>query len=113
MRKVWRQGDIVFVEESIQPEDIPSSFTKIEKPLKISSETGKPHIVRAQVCFVRIHNGLFQSAHVFSNEKIVVEHEEHGTLFLPPGAYRVYRVREAKGKVLFSRSRIDFRYVPD
>lgn len=46
------------------------------------SETGKPHIIQAQECFVRFRNGLFLSAYISSSKPILVEYQEHGTLIL-------------------------------
>jgi len=99
MKKAWRQGDIIIVEDSY----IPENFIEVEQ-LTIKSETGKNHTVSAEKIFVPCR-GEFREAYVVSNKEIKVEHPEHGTLRIPPGCYRIYGVREFEGRSLYGRSR--------
>ena len=99
MKKAWRQGDIIIVEDSY----IPENLIEVEE-LIIKSETGKNHTVSAERIFVPCR-GEFREAYMVSKKEIKVEHPEHGTLRIPPGCYRIYRVREFKGRSLYGRSK--------
>jgi hypothetical protein len=92
MRKlrVWRQGDVVVREIVEEPR---GRMNQIEE-LVIKSETGKPHVVRAELIYeleTREPSFMIEGIH----EDIVLEHPEHGVMTIPKGKYLVTTVREA------------------
>ena len=88
--KVWRQGDVI-VRELDEVFDPP--VNKINE-LVIKSETGKPHVVHAELLYelkFRDNAYVIESA----NSDIVLEHPEHGVMRIPRGKYLLTTVREA------------------
>ena len=85
MAKFWRQGDIVFERVEDAPGKIEIDVSN-PKEMVVKSETGHNHVIRASVCQMLENRnpGLIES-----NEPITVEHEQHATLVLPEGRYRV------------------------
>jgi hypothetical protein len=90
--KMYRQGDVLFVERACRPAGKPV----VRKNGEILEGEATGHIHRvAPECLAaaevyEIDGKLFMS----SEEGISIVHEEHHTLVLPPGNYEVVRQRE-------------------
>lgn len=90
---MWRQGDLLIVPDGISDMDshrlVPSGI------VELGEATGHAHKL--------IGGEVFQYA--YGNEKYVrtdgtaeLVHEEHDTIVLPEGTYRVLRQREFQGE---------------
>lgn len=100
MTKFWRQGDLVF-------ERVDGTFEfgarSLSKPgvLAVGGETGHLHTVQAQrleaPSMLSGKEGYYtikenESALIQLDKPTPVEHQEHATLLLPEGTYRVRHV---------------------
>jgi len=86
--KMYRQGDVLFVERADRP--IGQSFTRKSGEILEGEATGHIHRV-AQECLAtaevyEVEGKLFVS----SEEGISIVHEEHQKLELPPGNYEEF-----------------------
>ena len=98
---LYRQGDVLICR--IDPAKVPAETTEIPREagrviLAHGEVTGHAHAIRNRnVCFLRAegHTDRFLQVSVTSN----LEHEEHDTIALPPGTYRVRIQREWSGEV--------------
>ena len=94
MARIWRQGDVVVSEIS----EIPGGALPLKtNEIRIASETGNPHVMKARQLFV-VENqvtpaGAFEQYAMLDQETIMT-HPEHASLALPPGIYRVSTVRD-------------------
>ena len=102
MRKlrVYRQGDVVVREITEEPH---AQKTKINE-LVIKSETGKPHVVRAEQIYALETR---EPSYLIENEgkDIILEHPEHGVMVIPKGKYLLTTVREATSNEFSVRPR--------
>jgi len=85
-RRVFRQGDVVLIEE------VPRSLVLEERfdRLEIRGETGNAHVLEAPV----VLDPLTDRQYVEVKEPTPLTHPEHATLIIPPGTYRVTTVRD-------------------
>lgn len=96
MKKLYRQGDVLIAETT----DVPDGLTPVPLDngrviLAHGEVTGHAHAVEGDV-------GLFTASDLADLEErflkveqeAQVVHEEHDTIALPPGTYRVIRQRE-------------------
>jgi hypothetical protein len=94
MSKIWRQGDVVVSEVSEVPENaVCSDLSEI----RIVSETGNPHVLRAaQIFETRDDRGNLgaQQQYVLLEEETAMTHPQHAELRIPPGVYRIATVRD-------------------
>jgi hypothetical protein len=93
--KCYRQGDVLLVEVARGPSDSRSVPREQGRLVLAHGEvTGHAHVVtddaaelvtreQADELYLLIHGG-----------EVVLEHEEHDAIALPPGSYRVVRQRE-------------------
>jgi hypothetical protein len=111
-RKLYRQGDVLLVAVTSPPKDATTVQSGGRIVLASGEATGHAHRVeseRAQLATARVHFGSgnpeaarllsTEEAHnlfllVYGDEAVALQHEEHDTLSIPPGAYRVVRQRE-------------------
>ena len=89
MARIWRQGDVVVTEIS----EIPSGAISLEtSEIRIASETGNPHVLRAKQLFAVKGGGFEQFA--LLDQATSMTHPQHRALRLSPGIYRVTTVRD-------------------
>jgi len=96
-RRFWRQGDLVF--RRLEDNESGSQFGDKVKVLKVGSETGHPHTIRAKTILlsgsINLETGLTErldQAFLEDTKPIEVSHEQHATLLLPEGRYVVRTV---------------------
>jgi hypothetical protein len=94
MARVWRQGDVIVREVS----EIPKNAVRREtNEIRIASETGNPHSLRAtQVFETRDRGRSLQSSEQFAllEEPALMTHPQHPSLQLPIGIYRITTMRD-------------------
>jgi hypothetical protein len=94
MTRIWRQGDVIVCEVS----EIPQNAILIEsREIRIASETGNPHVLRAaQVFETRDPRGNLESREQYAllEEETAMTHPQHAELRIPPGVYRIMTVRD-------------------
>lgn len=95
--KMYRQGDILLVR--VYDEDFDSSHAQEDKIVAEGSITGHHHkIVNGEVYRQRRDwNG--QIGTVVAHEGCQLIHDEHDTIDLPIGVYKVIKQREVTGDV--------------
>jgi hypothetical protein len=87
-RKQYRQGDLLFVEVN----QLPRTARRVEHRVIAEGETtGHMHQVLDETA-VLYEDGNVKFLEALGDASVV--HEEHGTLVLPKGLYRVIRQRE-------------------
>ena len=94
MVRFWRQGDVVVREIA----EIPRGAVLAETTeVRIASETGNPHVLRAvQVFETREARGSQQrrERYVLLDEVSTMTHPQHAPLQLSPGMYEITTVRD-------------------
>lgn len=94
MSRIWRQGDVIIREVS----EIPSNAIYLEsKEIRIASETGNPHVLRAAQVFETrdsTRNLQHREQYVLLEEASEMTHPQHASLRLSPGFYLVTTVRD-------------------
>ena len=94
---MYRQGDILIVESEINP-----NARKVNHNILAKGETtGHAHRLDGDVQVYEMGMNLFFSA----EDAVPLVHEEHETIIIPEGSYRVIRQREFGEEVI--------RYVSD
>jgi hypothetical protein len=94
MSKIWRQGDVVVSEVS----GVPANAVRADSSeIRIASETGNPHVLRAAQIF-KTRDGRrnlgAQQQYVLLEEETAMTHPQHAELRIPPGVYRITTVRD-------------------
>jgi hypothetical protein len=95
MVKCYRQGDVLLVEVARRPSDaraVPREQGRLV--LAHGEATGHAHVVAdagAELVTREQAEELYLLVH---GTEVVLEHEEHEAITLPPGSYRVIRQRE-------------------
>lgn len=98
--KMWRQGDVLIMEAK-RPARLPESRAS-DNVLVYGEATGHAHRVQSDTAVVYDIGG---NKEIDAPQGFAVVHEEHATIELPEGYYRVRRQRE------FDEAEI--RYVAD
>jgi hypothetical protein len=96
---MYRQGDLLFVQAPTLGENC--HLLKEQLDILGSSVTGHTH--RISEGEVYSHEPTFQDNarfYVRCLEGAQLLHEEHGTIQLPPGVYKVIRQREVNGYIV-------------
>lgn len=94
--KLYRQGDVLVQ----QVDEIPAGLQPVPKDngrviLAYGEVTGHAHAVEGDVAFLAADlEDLEERFLRVEGEAAHIVHEEHGTITLPPGNYRVRRQRE-------------------
>jgi capsular polysaccharide biosynthesis protein len=92
MLKQYRQGDVLFIEISRQDYKSFKKFRKEDNIIIEGEATGHAH---------RLENGLlsegWRGMFIDAELSTKVVHEEHNTIFLPKGFYRVEIQKEYTG----------------
>ena len=105
--KTYRQGDVLI--QQVAPNEVPQKTEEIPREsgrvvLAHSEVTGNAHAIREPgVCFLRAEGVSDRFLQVSATSDL--EHEEHSTIALPPGTYRVRIQREWAGEI--SRAVVD------
>ncbi|MEM3980619.1 MAG: hypothetical protein QXF79_05135, partial [Ignisphaera sp.] len=84
-KKIYRQGDLVLVEED--KVDL-SLAVKEGDEFKVESENGNQHIIKAPV--YRLHNEQY----IVVDKPSKLIHQQHPELIIDPGIYRIEFVRD-------------------
>ncbi len=87
-KKMYRQGDILFVET----DEIPNGTECKDGIIARGEVTGHSHRIAARVQAVVYLAAAMKYIHAVGEAQVV--HEEHGTIHLPPGKYQCIRQQE-------------------
>ena len=94
MSRIWRQGDVIVHEIA----DIPENAVRADsREIRIASETGNPHVLRAAQIFKTTDakgNLEAQQQYALLEEETAMTHPQHAELRLPPCMYRITTVRD-------------------
>ena len=86
--KMWRQGDILIIEDAKIPH---SAKPTADKVLVYGEATGHAHrVVSDTATVLDVPDGKM----VHAPDGFSVAHEEHATIEIPEGTYRIIRQRE-------------------
>lgn len=91
---IIQQGDVIIESvETIPAATKPGKLSKGHIVLAEGETTGHAHRIAAVagVVFREGENGMF---YLQNKEDLTVTHEEHKTVFIPPGVWRVRKVQE-------------------
>lgn len=89
MSEMHRQGDVLF----IRVDEIPQEAEKRETKVLVEGEvTGHAHRVHATAAAIVM--GVAQQLFVEAQKATAIVHEEHGTVILGEGLWKVVRQRE-------------------
>ena len=92
-KKMYRQGDVLFVERACAP----AGVRRVRKNGEILEGEATGHVHRvASECLAaaevfEVENGLFMTV---SEDGVSIVHEDHKPILLPAGNYEVIRQRE-------------------
>jgi hypothetical protein len=91
---MYRQGDILIVE--IAQKNLPAGLRALDhKTLAEGEATGHAHVLDGEAQLMADHAGeIFFEV----TESTPLVHEEHDTIVIPEGMYRVVRQREFDGE---------------
>lgn len=87
----YRQGDILFVQ--IDPRDLPSRLSEMrrkDRTVAFGEVTGHHHTLTGG----EVYGTLEGQQWVVAETPVELEHQEHETIVIPEGSYRVIRQRE-------------------
>jgi len=88
-KKVYRQGDVILEQVEISQHDL-DLYAKLESnKLEIRSENGHSHVMNS-IKLYRYHIGQV----VVVEKPTPLVHEQHPTLIIEPGVYRIRFVRD-------------------
>ena len=95
MVKCYRQGDVLLVEVARRPSDVrPVPRERGRLVLAHGEATGHAHVVADAAAELVTREQAEQLYLLVHGTEVVLEHEEHAPIPLPPGSYRVIRQRE-------------------
>lgn len=90
MARIWRQGDVTIREVS----EIPNNALHLKSnKIRIASETGNPHVLRATQVFETKDLEPTQR-YALLEEDAAMTHPQHASLHLSPGIYLITTVRD-------------------
>jgi hypothetical protein len=92
---MYRQGDVLIIPVKIVPkklEAIPRENGRIV--LAHGEVTGHAHAIKAEGAALFRDSKLMAIFMTVSGDGVALEHEEHDTIAIPGGSYRVIRQRE-------------------
>ena len=92
MSKLIQQGDVLVFEASIPKDAIPIQAKQGRFVLAEGEATGHAHAIAEMpgVQMFRSNNSLFLS----TGYEVIVRHEEHKPVTIPPGTFRIDQVKE-------------------
>ena len=95
MVKCYRQGDVLLLEVARRPLGArPVSRVHGRLVLAHGEVTGHAHVVTDSAAELVTREQADELYLLVYGDEVVLEHEEHDTIALPPGTYRVIRQRE-------------------
>ena len=95
MGKLYRQGDVLLVATDMPGETKPVKRTKRGLVLAEGEATGHAHVIEApEAELVTAAEAAELYLLVHGTETVALTHEEHATIDVPPGSYRVVGQRE-------------------
>jgi hypothetical protein len=95
MVKCYRQGDVLLVEVARRPSDVrPVPREHGRLVLAQGEATGHAHVVTDAAAELVSREQADELYLLVYGDDVVLEHEEHDTIPLPRGSYRVMRQRE-------------------
>jgi len=93
--KCYRQGDVLLTEVAREPSDVRRVPREQGRLVLAHGEvTGHAHVVADPAAELVTLEGADELYLLVYGGEVVLEHEEHDTILLPPGSYRVIRQRE-------------------
>jgi hypothetical protein len=92
---LYRQGDVLIIPVN----EVPGGLDPVAREngrivLAHGETTGHVHSIAAEGAALFRDPNLAAAFLTVTGETIVVEHDEHDTIHLPPGSYRIVRQRE-------------------
>ncbi len=99
---MYRQGDVLIVPVKAIPESLdPVARENGRVVLAHGEVTGHAHAIKAEgAALFRDPRLMAVFMTVSPDGPVALEHEEHGTIMIPPGGYQVVRQREyAPGEI--------------
>ena len=95
MVKCFRQGDVLLVEVARGPSDVrPVPREQGRLILAHGELTGHAHVVVDAAAELVTREQADELYLLVYGDEVVLEHDEHDAIALPPGSYRVIRQRE-------------------
>jgi hypothetical protein len=93
---MYRQGDVLIIPIEKMPKGLePLDREKGRVVLAHGEVTGHAHAIKDQrAALFRDPKLAAIFMHVTGDEPVALEHDEHNTIPIPPGTYRVVRQRE-------------------
>jgi hypothetical protein len=92
--EMFRQGDVLI----IPVKSIPRTATAVECDgnvvLAYGEVTGHAHAIKSERAALFSDPKLAAIFMRVTGDSVALEHEEHGTITLPPGSYRIVRQKE-------------------
>lgn len=95
-KQPYRQGDVLIVPVAKMPAKLePVARDNGRVVLAYGEATGHAHAIKNErAALFRDPNLAAVFMHVSGDAPVALEHEEHGTILVPPGAYEIRRQRE-------------------
>ena len=95
-KQPYRQGDVLIVPVAKMPESLePIARDRGRVVLAYGEVTGHAHaIADKRAALFRDPKLAAVFMHVSGDAAVALEHEEHGTVLVPPGNYQIVRQRE-------------------
>ena len=92
MSKLIQQGDVLVFSDSIPSNAVPVKARHGRFILAEGEATGHAHTIAESpgVSMFRLDNSLFLS----TESEVIVRHEEHKPVTIPPGTFRIDQVKE-------------------
>jgi hypothetical protein len=92
---MYRQGDVLIVPVN----DVPVGVVPIDRDngrvvLAYGEVTGHAHAIKAEGAALFRDPKLMAVFMTVTGDPVALEHDEHSTIVIPPGNYRVIRQRE-------------------
>jgi hypothetical protein len=92
---VYRQGDVLIIPVTEVPGGLdPVARENGQIVLARGETTGHAHAIAAEGAALFRNPNLAAVFLSVTGEAVAVEHDEHDTIHLPPGSYRIVRQRE-------------------
>lgn len=88
----YRQGDVMLVAAEIPKGSKPGLRDQDRIVLAYGEVTGHAHAIADPACAIFV--GSHGTPYIRAKKAVELKHEEHGTIKVPAGSYRVVRQRE-------------------
>jgi hypothetical protein len=92
---MYRQGDVLIIPVTDVPERLDPVARENGRIILAHGEaTGHAHAIKAEGAALFRDPKLAAAFLTVTGEPVALEHDEHDTITLPPGSYRIVRQRE-------------------